>query len=337
MDVILDTNVYIADPYLKGGKFAALFDYLEKTRSRLILPSAVRVEVAEVLRRQMNEARLEAESATRKLARLGVSLPPIDLNLEIDKAMAAWTRDFELATYRYRKALDIKPDITDEAVRRATARVAPCGKGNEIRDALIWLAFVDHLKTQQTAMDAAFITFHTKDFADGIPPALHPELQRDLDNAGVRGRFYSSLDAFLKDHAAPIEHITAQWVRERTNYPEITARMQAELESMDVSFFDPPDDIGYLPTGRFEISNTAVEITDVYVWEYETGEMRLFVTFSATVDAIIECEDMEEIQRVGYSTEMQYVTTETDVYADFLGEVIGAEIRYVSMDEFGRA
>jgi hypothetical protein len=337
MDVALDTNIYITDPHFNGSKFGALIDYLAKTRSSLIVPKVVKAELAEVLRRQMVEAAADAESAFRRLDRYGVSVARPDFAVAIDDAIAAWDRQFNSVTKRYRK--DFEPDagIIEECVRRATRRVPPCGRGNEMRDALIWLGFVDYLIKQTSRSEVAFISSNTKDYCEGNPPVLHRSLQQDLDSAGVQSCYFPSLDAFLKDHAAPIQHLTEDWVKARTDYREIAMMIEAEVSERTVGFLEETAAEGeYTRTGRFKVTHAVAEMTDLYVWEYETGETRIFVTFAATVDAEVECENTNDIYHYGYSNGAHYFQTETDIYADVLAEVVGDDVRYLAIEELGR-
>jgi hypothetical protein len=45
MDVVLDANIYLADPRMEGVAFKSLLDYLRKKQSTLIIPQIVFDEV----------------------------------------------------------------------------------------------------------------------------------------------------------------------------------------------------------------------------------------------------------------------------------------------------
>jgi hypothetical protein len=58
MDVLLDSNIYVADPKIGGSQFAELFAYLRRTGSSLVLPVSSPIKrrfrtsgIAEILRR----------------------------------------------------------------------------------------------------------------------------------------------------------------------------------------------------------------------------------------------------------------------------------------------
>jgi hypothetical protein len=45
MNVVLDANIYLADPRMEGVAFKSLLDYLRKKQSTLIIPQIVFDEV----------------------------------------------------------------------------------------------------------------------------------------------------------------------------------------------------------------------------------------------------------------------------------------------------
>ena len=91
-------------------------------------------------------------------------------------------------------------------------RTPPCTKrGEEIRDTIIWLQALQ-LVRENPGTTVVFISGNTRQFAtkDG---ELHPTLAAEA----TVGRlvYYSSLDAFAKQHATAIEFITSKWIEER--------------------------------------------------------------------------------------------------------------------------
>jgi len=75
MDVTLDANVYLSDPWMEGIAFKSLLDYLRKTQSKLIVPKLVFDEVlaryperllTQVKRPQVKPSRSEVWCSLRK-------------------------------------------------------------------------------------------------------------------------------------------------------------------------------------------------------------------------------------------------------------------------------
>src|SRR5690349_17399116 len=85
MDVILDTNILVQDRHLSGRKTAALFSYLEKRRSSLILPEIVVQEAIANYRRELVLHTSEHDAAVaslRKLFFLGQDIPSLSFDTE---------------------------------------------------------------------------------------------------------------------------------------------------------------------------------------------------------------------------------------------------------------
>jgi predicted nucleic acid-binding protein len=47
MDIVLDSNIYLADLRLKSNRFANFFDYVRRARSTILLPALVRDEIVQ--------------------------------------------------------------------------------------------------------------------------------------------------------------------------------------------------------------------------------------------------------------------------------------------------
>jgi len=45
MEVVLDSNIYLADLFMESNKFSNLFDFMRRTDSKLLLPALVRDEI----------------------------------------------------------------------------------------------------------------------------------------------------------------------------------------------------------------------------------------------------------------------------------------------------
>src|SRR5690242_671274 len=95
MDVILDTNAYVADYAMRSPEFAALFDYLNKAEGKLVLFKLVRDELLACYQREFTAQVL---SHWAKLERLIVKSshfqkPHLEKQLEaLDKAIKQPTK-----------------------------------------------------------------------------------------------------------------------------------------------------------------------------------------------------------------------------------------------------
>lgn len=63
MDFVLDTNIFLRKKFLCSKDFHLLFDYLEKTGSRIVVPEIVWGQILAVCLRELHKrcAKLEAD------------------------------------------------------------------------------------------------------------------------------------------------------------------------------------------------------------------------------------------------------------------------------------
>lgn len=218
MFVFLDTNIFVADPWLRGQKYRVLLDYLSKTQGRLVVLEAVHLEFRSVLRRKLRAAVSALQRAGDEARALGLGgLLENPAGTEtVEAALAEWdthiSRQFKRSEI---KQVPLDPAILRDVFVRTTERVPPAtDDGKESRDVIIWLSLVRALASLQ-GNDAAFISNNTKHFADAAGTDLRTELRADL--AGHRGkvRYYKHLEEFNREHAAPIAHITKDWIAAR--------------------------------------------------------------------------------------------------------------------------
>ncbi|HVM33377.1 MAG TPA: PIN domain-containing protein, partial [bacterium] len=66
MNVILDSNIFIGDYTLKGNAFSALFNYLEKTKHKLLIFEIVKDEVTSNYKRELKEYLEKVEKLKNK-------------------------------------------------------------------------------------------------------------------------------------------------------------------------------------------------------------------------------------------------------------------------------
>lgn len=315
MDVVVDTNVLVQHARLDGQKVRALFDYLNRTRSRLVVPEVVEQELRAVLERQWTSAATELESAAKRARRIALDAPHIDASAIVSASLARWEEAYA-NTSRLRATFKLNPDLLPEVLRRATLRIAPCARrGEEFRDALLWLGLIEKYG-KSGEEHVAFISENRKDFCSPEGKTLAPQLIADADSAGITVHYYASLDDFIRDHAKKIEHLTIDWVRERISLEEIQDKIEAHLEDADPEDFELESSLDWRPRGSPRIRYVIADLDDVYVWQYSDAEIFLFVGFHARVAAIIACE-LEEDGVFWSSTREDDI----DAYASFKVEI----------------
>jgi hypothetical protein len=206
MDVVLDSNAYLADPRMEGVAFHSLFDYLKKTTSQLILPKVV---LDEVVSRYPENLQSCIDQATPKLEKLRsavlvakvAELPVIDVRREAMRLKARLSKPSPKIKVTI---LNNYGDVSmDEVVRRGVQRVPPSKKGEELRDVILWLMVLAYVKASKTP--TAFVS------SDGHfrnENALHPFLAQEIRDSTAPLHFYVSIDDFIKANAPPPRELT---------------------------------------------------------------------------------------------------------------------------------
>jgi hypothetical protein len=207
MQIILDTNIYLADVKQRGIGFQNLFAYVRRTGSELVLPRIVREEIV-----ARYSDRLEnAIRAVRKAWK-----PYSDLLLEND------SRDFDAPDVKYEiralrkllkspaKGIELKyvADLSgvdiNEVVKRGIHRMRPASdKGEELRDVILWLFVLAYAK--QSGAPVAFIS---GDQAFWNENETAEQIKEDIRKAAVDVRLYRKTADFVTANAPSSEEIS---------------------------------------------------------------------------------------------------------------------------------
>jgi len=289
MDIAVDTNVLVADPWLSGQKMKALFNFLERTRSHLLVHEVVDQEFRAVVSRNLASAAAELEAATRNATRAGLDPPTVTAAVLTSGARDRWERRYhETAWARTHIALD--NNLLPEVLRRATNRIPPSArKGEEFRDTIMWLGVLAHCRANALS-GIAFISANKKDFCGTDERTLAPELVADAAAQGLVVQYYVSLDDFLREHATPLERFTDEWVLERFSIPELERRIESRISEVEAAEFQLPYRYdGWRPFGYVENLIATAHLNDVYVWAYSATEVTLFLTFYVHIVADATC------------------------------------------------
>lgn len=297
MDVILDSNIYIADPWLRSLRTRSLIEYLAKTRGILVLPEVVEHEVRAHVRRTFTNVASMLEASARNAERAGLSPLPVIKGDEIaDQSFQKWEQTVHEALPRtVLKAVPLPSGILPEVVRRAAYRLPPVrANGKETRDTMLWLSITDYLKSRNSSAPVAFISLNTEDFASSDGLSLRPELALDLADWKGAFEYFPSVEGFLRSYAEPIGHINEAWVRERVDMNEVSALITHRLEhsiSPDrwfrISSSEYRDD--YEPREVVCVFEPDISLYNLYVWEVESDVVQVLLDFGVNVEADCEC------------------------------------------------
>lgn len=292
MNIILDTNIFHTSFRLDSTKFKILFDYATKTHSKFILPEIVHDELAANYKRELLQKLNNFEQSRKKLVSFlpNLDVPEIELSIE---------EETNLYIQFVKKALQIddkkifgyKENYLREVISRAINRKRPCSdKGEEIRDAVLWLSVLD-IAEEFSSDGVIFISQNTKQFA--LNDKLHPDLQEDLDNRKVELKYFATLDDFAQQHAVKIDFITNEWLSENINIDMVLkeaahiVRQKAEEEALrqySNVFIN-----GY-PTGYYNQQEGFLQIENTYIYEMIDGLYMVEAFLVGEVEVEVEIE-----------------------------------------------
>src|SRR6266568_358802 len=247
---------------------AILLDYAHRTESRIILSALVEDELLAYKTRYL-KAHWDTYARSAGVVRGFVqSIPQIPNAPDFESVAKAQIGDLrKRLRIGDRDTLPVTESHLRDAMRRAMRRIPPCTeRGEEIRDAVLWIQVVELVRKNQPD-SVAFVSANVKQFAskDG-------NLLSALADEARPGRlvYYESLDAFGKQHATPIRFITREWLEERIANDKVFQRAESSLERL--ARRAAGSSLGHAPTA---IEGYGIDLDDFYVYEMEDGTLRV--------------------------------------------------------------
>jgi hypothetical protein len=179
---VLDSNVFVADYWLRSPSFVLLRDFLRKTNATLVVPKIVFEEVVNHHKEDLKKLKSDVSATLREGSRLIRNFKVREdwigtiSRKEIEHPYQKFLSS-ELETLHAR-ILDYSAIPHTEIVNRDLRRRKPfqqSGKG--YRDTLLWETIVRKCIKKDTL--TAFVTHNVRDFC-GPDGNLHKDLQRDI-------------------------------------------------------------------------------------------------------------------------------------------------------------
>lgn len=344
MNVCLDTTVLLADPWQESEKTRALYDYISKTRGSLLIHDVVLQEATATMERRWREAIRAYNGAAGDLSRLRLSaIPAADEDQLVAATRDAWEKSVR-RIQRGRRTIQTEPALMVEIVRRATQRIPPCARrGEGFRDALLWLGTLDFCNANDLR-HLAFISSNTRDYA-GADGALLPALEQDAVERNITVDYYSSVEAFLKEHAEPIAWLNLEWVEQRIDQEEVAELLWDTVAATELRQFRLKwhDGEGWNMLGHPEVQEVSETLEDLYIWEYDGNSATVFLTYAVNASAQVTCE-RESMYSYGppdeppeYYTERERLLAEVDLLVEIAAEVRENTVQNLSIDSVDRA
>lgn len=332
MNLILDTNIFISNPTLSSMNWDVLNDYLLKTDSKIIMPQIINKEISAVYKRRLQKEYSRYKSSMKSVNDMILeSIKDNGVNIE-EQADKIKTHIFQKLNIKDSQIIEHKPDYLDKAIYRAVNHIRPCSdKKEEFRDTIIWLTLIDMAKMSSEKI-MAFITNNTKDFYR--EDKLHPDLQRDLEENGIKILLFTSLSDFIKDHSNKIERYSIEQLVNKVNLEKLNEEIfdeivrdintiKREIERQEYEVYD-----------YTELIQCDFRFQDVAVYEMQEDD-HYFVQAELYDEIEVEAE-VEKIdpiffvEKEGVQTKMFYFEMRAVVNIIFCGEkVIRQQINFV--------
>jgi len=224
MHIILDANIYAADYRMQGVSFQALFEYMRRTNSKIVLPHAIREEVVADYGRRLKSESKEFGQIWNRYRHLdlggdpGVFKKP-NITYEMKVLRQKLMKPMEGVTPLY--VPELKGTFIEQAFMRGVTRTRPAnGDGEELRDVIIWLWALEYC-----ASASAEVAFISADSGFWEGDHIHPQVQKDTQSKNGRIAIYRSIPDFLQQHAPAPVTATQQWVEQNFQVQAIEAQL----------------------------------------------------------------------------------------------------------------
>lgn len=292
MDIILDTNIFANDIKLKSNDVLLLLDYLDRTKSKILMPLVILEETKGLYNRNIIESISDANKHISIIHKslLSESDRPALIKLETDKMSQEYI-EYILDTLNIenKQIIDYDPNHIPDIVNRAIYRRKPMDqKGNGFRDCIIWNTLLSEAK-KAFEKQLIFISNNILDFSTRADPAnLHNELKEECDKKGVTINFFSSLKDFIKNYSTKIEIITIDWLSSRLPEDILCEEVVRSLNTSKHELIVNHLDFGFAdPSGEYEVKNANVtDYKDISV--YELSNEKIIVNAEIELETEIE-------------------------------------------------
>ena len=180
--IVVDSNVIIADYWLRSPSFVLLRDFLKKTNATFVVPKVVFEEVINHQKEDVGQIESDIRKTLRNASRLIRNLKGQDASI---KAISRQSREDPFVEFLTSELASLNSKIADysdiphtDVVQRDLKRRKPfqeSGKG--YRDTLLWETVLRNCIEKDSV--TVFITTNAKDFCDPTGN-LHKDLRLDI-------------------------------------------------------------------------------------------------------------------------------------------------------------
>jgi hypothetical protein len=287
---------------MKSRRFDLLLDYLKKTDSRILMPLIVYRELGGVYKSKLS-TRLKAYKDARELLERSLTdaqIPSLEIDIpsEVEKYLEFVKKRLKI---RDKDIIPYREHYLDNLVARAIMRRKPFSeKGEEFRDALLWLTFLD-VAREAREETLAFISNDAKAF--GHSHQLHEALLHEAEGTGKQVNFYNSIKKFIESHASQIEYITPSWLFSAINFDDysdtVTENLEKYLERFKERDLARRGWEGLEFNGCLCVTDPVTEenLAEYYVYEQSDGSLYIQANFYIEYDVEFIFEEKMKQER----------------------------------------
>jgi hypothetical protein len=293
MLIVIDTNIFIDDYMMRSARFAILLDYARKTEAKIVFPKIVADELAANYERVVRKHLSSLQDSTRALEAFTFDVVSPKIDVDINDQVRRYLRFVKMRLgVQDKDVVGYREGYLEEVLDRAIKRRKPCtDRGEEIRDAILWLTILD--MAESAGDKVVFISRNTKQFA-ASNSTLDDELLQECKARLVTVDYLPSLDEFAKQHASRIDFITGKWLEASLPLDEIVDQCAKTIERLAERRLERRCDWwDERYTGYYSYGGGSLEVDEFFVYEMEDGSYRVetILVGLADVEYEVECSN----------------------------------------------
>jgi hypothetical protein len=322
MNIVFDTNIFIQYPKLSSKEFDVILDYLERTKSKIILPQIVLEELPVVYKRNLIKKSEDANRYLKNLKQFIVGETVSDLQFDPDALTTKFMDNIKnkLKINFDEQVFPYKKEYFQESIRRSINRIRPCSeKREEFRDTILWLSVLDIARLTDER-NVVFISGNKKDFlADAGNGQLHSDLLADVKNHRVTVKYYQNIHGFIQEHAVKLDYINEdllnQFVEDYDLNTKVMDLLNKEGERLLLRWIENQ---GKETTDYYSIVSVDLQLSNYFI--YELQDETFFVRCNYYTQAEVEFEIVRDFWEDPWDEDsigLKFFYPEIEVYVNF--------------------
>ncbi|OGI20781.1 MAG: hypothetical protein A3B68_09605 [Candidatus Melainabacteria bacterium RIFCSPHIGHO2_02_FULL_34_12] len=294
MDVFLDTNALWDDLLLEKDYFNLLINYVQKSKSKIIIPQVVVSELEWEYQKKVTMHLANLKKATGFFRESGVEIklehiaPEKLLNIYKDRL----SYKFNIEYKKYIEILPPKPEYIEQLSHRSIRSIQPFissekSKDRGFRDSLIWLTLIDRMKGSK--LPCALISNDGTAF--GKSGKLMPELEKEAKENDFELLYYNQLSNFVEEKSDLLEYLDEQFIKSHLKNEEIIQlvyKVANELPQDEIlKQYTLKNDGTDIAEGIQEIKIGGVTFAECRKYEDDKGITRILTTYLVNLRPLI--------------------------------------------------